>query len=75
MNEPSGTVSTGVWAKRIILEISQKQLTKLRKGKRALVMRECQLYEIKGSSIPEFFDAKGKAISMSRIKNILKKIK
>lgn len=68
------TCSSSIWAKRIVIEVGGKQLAKLKKGKRALVMKDKQLYEIKANDIPKLFDANGVQLSKAQVRRLFKKM-
>jgi hypothetical protein len=70
----TGNVSTTTWTQRIVLELPKRQHEKLKKGKRALVMRNKQLYEIKVGEIPVVFNSNGKQLTKAQLKALLRRM-
>ena len=70
----NGTVTATTWNKRIKLVVPPAQAKKLSKGKRALIMKDKQLYEITRKADPRVFDSKGKLLTLTDIKALLRKL-
>ena len=71
--EAPAVIASGVWKDRIQLVIPSSQVKKFNKGKRALVMKDGQLYQISKKAEVELFDASGKKISVKAVKAMLRR--
>ena len=68
------TVAAETWAKRIQLELSPAKTKQIKKGKKALVMKDKQLYEIIPIEVPKLFNADGKPVTKALLKRLLRKM-
>jgi hypothetical protein len=71
--EAKSTVPSSMWKNRISLVIPRSQVKRFNKGKRALVMKDGQLYEITKKADVELFDAGGKKLNIKQIKALLRR--
>ena len=71
--EAPATIASGMWKNRIQLVIPFSQIKKFNKGKRALVMKDGQLYQISKKAEVDLYDSTGKKMTLKAVKAMLRR--
>jgi hypothetical protein len=71
--EAPKTIASDMWRKRIQLVIPFSQIKRFNKGKRALVMKDHQLYQISKKAEVDLYDSTGKKLTVKAVKAMLRR--